>query len=181
MAPVPEKPTVAVVGLGYAGIIVAHSLLASGKAHVVGIDRGSAFFHRIASPLAVVDKAFAEKLRLPYAAMFQGADGEFVQGTVERMEEHRVVLADGRTVAFDYAVVATGSTYNRTIDRTCGARGYGQAKAAAARALTPPPWRISPLPAWPARSQRQPTTPTRWWPSSTGTRRRSSRPRASSS
>jgi len=120
-----EKPTVAIVGLGYAGVITAHALLAAGKARVVGIDRGTSFFHRMSGPLAIADPAFAAQLNLPYATMFEGADGEFVHGTVERIDEHRVVLAGGRTVDFDYALIATGSTYNSTIDRTRGSSRSG--------------------------------------------------------
>jgi len=114
-----KKPTVAVIGLGYGGIAAGHTLITSGKARVIGIDRGAAFYHRISAPFAMTDPTFADQLRLPYADMFKGVDGEFVQGTVARLEDKRVVLDNGRTVEFDYALVTTGSTYNSTIDRTC--------------------------------------------------------------
>jgi len=124
-----KKPTVAVIGLGYGGIAAGHTLITSGKARVVGIDRGAAFYHRISAPFAMTEPAFADQLRLPYADMFKGVDGEFVQGTVARLEDKRVVLDDGRTVAFDYALVSTGSTYNGTIDRMCGSPHLHPARA----------------------------------------------------
>jgi len=116
-APATQRAVVAVIGLGYAGVC-AVPLLAKAGFHVVGIDRRAAFFHRVALPLALVDTGFADRLYYPYERLLKRHQGEFVQGTVSRIGDKAVHLDDGRTIAFDYALVTTGSRFNSTVDST---------------------------------------------------------------
>jgi NADH dehydrogenase FAD-containing subunit len=104
-------PTVIVVGGGYGGIVVAKAL--DEVADVVLVEPRDAFVHNVAALRAAVDPEWADRLFIPY-------DGLLARGRLVRDRAARVALDGGRvtvtvaageTLAGDYAVLATGSSY----------------------------------------------------------------------
>jgi NADH dehydrogenase FAD-containing subunit len=101
------RPTVVIVGGGYGGVNAAKGLDA--HADVVLVEAKDAFVHNVASLRALVDPEFAPRMFMPY-------DNLLVQGRIEHdraveVGPRRVVVSSGKTIAADYVVLATGSTY----------------------------------------------------------------------
>src|SRR6266850_550653 len=101
------RPTVVVIGGGYGGVAVARALDAD--VDVVLVEPKDSFVHNIGALRALVDPEFLPKIFLPYSALL--ANGRVVRDRAVEVDAHRVVLASGETIAADYVVLATGSTY----------------------------------------------------------------------
>lgn len=98
---------IVIVGGGFAGIELATRLDA--HAQVTLVDGKDSFVHTPAAIRAVTDQSLLDRLIIPYNHLLK--KGEVVQGWVESLEPNGVVLSDGRKLASDITVVATGSTY----------------------------------------------------------------------
>ncbi|MBC6456708.1 FAD-dependent oxidoreductase [Actinomadura sp. HBU206391] len=105
--PSSTRPTVVVVGGGYAGISVAKSL--DDIADVVLVEPKDAFVHNVAAMRALVDPDWLPRIFLPYDRLL--TNGRVVRDRAARVEASRVVLASGAELAADYIVLATGSRY----------------------------------------------------------------------
>jgi NADH dehydrogenase FAD-containing subunit len=101
------RPTVAVIGGGYAGTAVAKGL--DDVADVVLVEPKEAFFHNVAALRALVAPEWLPRILLPYDDLL--ANGRVVRDRAARVEPHRVTLASGEELAADYIVLATGSSY----------------------------------------------------------------------
>ncbi|HEX4219856.1 MAG TPA: FAD-dependent oxidoreductase, partial [Acidimicrobiales bacterium] len=101
------RPTVAVVGGGYAGVNVAKALDAT--ADVVLVEPRDAFMHNIAALRALVDPSWLPKIYLPYANLL--THGRVVRDRADLVEPGRVVTSSGEEILADYVVLATGSSY----------------------------------------------------------------------
>lgn len=101
------RPTVVVIGGGYGGVNVAKALDAD--VDVVLVEPRDAFVHNIGALRALVEPAFLPKIFVPYDRLL--TRGRVVRDRAVDVDAHRVVLASGETVAADYVVLATGSTY----------------------------------------------------------------------
>src|SRR5882724_7149465 len=101
------RPTVVVIGGGYGGVSVARALDAD--VDVVLVEPKDSFVHNIGALRALVEPTFLPKIFLPYSALL--AHGRVVRDRAVEVDAHRVVLASGESVAADYVVLATGSTY----------------------------------------------------------------------
>jgi NADH dehydrogenase FAD-containing subunit len=73
------------------------------------VDPKDAFVHNVGSLRALVDPEFLPKIFLPYDRLL--ANGRVVHHRATEVSAHRVVLASGETIAADYVVLATGSSY----------------------------------------------------------------------
>jgi hypothetical protein len=107
------KKTVVIVGLGFAGMRAFRDL--NGPFTVIAIDSKDFFEYTPAGPASLVDPEAAEKQWLvPYARNAALAK-KFKQGVVVSIVSDgaagEVTLASGEKVAFDFCVVAAGSTY----------------------------------------------------------------------
>ncbi len=105
--PGPVKPTVVVVGGGYAGINVAKSL--DEVADVVLVEPKDAFEHNVAALRALVDPSWLSRIYLPYDGLL--ANGRVVHDRAAKVDTGRVTLASGAELHADYIVLATGSAY----------------------------------------------------------------------
>ena len=137
--PSPARPSVVVIGGGYAGINVAKSL--DDVADVVLVEPKDAFVHNVAALRALVDPGWLPRIYLPYGGLL--SHGRVVQDRAAKVDAGRVTLASGEELAADYLVLATGSSYpfpaksdvDRTVDAHEKTLGTHAALAAAARVL----------------------------------------------
>ena len=137
--PSAARPSVVVLGGGYAGINVAKSL--DDVADVVLVEPKDAFVHNVAALRALVDPGWLPRIYLPYGGLL--SHGRVVQDRAAKVDAGRVTLASGEELAADYLVLATGSSYpfpaksdvDRTVDAHEKTLGTHAALAAAARVL----------------------------------------------
>jgi len=137
--PSPARPSVVVLGGGYAGINVAKSL--DDVADVVLVEPKDAFVHNVAALRALVDPGWLPRIYLPYGGLL--SHGRVVQDRAVKVDAGRVTLASGAELPADYLVLATGSSYpfpaksdvDRTVDAHEKTLGTHAALAAAARVL----------------------------------------------
>lgn len=102
-----SRPTVVVIGGGYGGVNVAKALDAD--VEVVLVEPKDAFVHNIGALRALVEPSFLPTIFLPYDRLL--ANGRVVRDRAVEVSAHTVALASGETIAADYVVLATGSTY----------------------------------------------------------------------
>ncbi|HEY6479015.1 MAG TPA: FAD-dependent oxidoreductase, partial [Streptosporangiaceae bacterium] len=135
----PARPSVVVIGGGYAGVNVAKSL--DDVADVVLVEPKDAFVHNVAALRALVDPGWLPRIYLPYGGLL--SHGRVVQDRAAKVDAGRVVLASGEELPADYLVLATGSSYpfpaksdvDRTVDAHEKTLGTHAALAAAGRVL----------------------------------------------
>jgi len=101
------KPSVVIVGGGYAGFTAARAL--DPVADVTLVERREQFLHNVASLRAVVDPEWADRIFLPYDRLLE--HGRVVQDEVVSATGQEVRLASGPVLRPDYLVLASGSTY----------------------------------------------------------------------
>jgi apoptosis-inducing factor 2 len=102
-----NRPTVVVVGGGYAGTAVAKAL--DETTNVVLVEPKDAFMHNVAALRALVDPSWLPRIFLPYEGLL--AHGRVVRDRAARVEPGLVVTDSGEQIAADYVVLATGSSY----------------------------------------------------------------------
>jgi apoptosis-inducing factor 2 len=108
MADSPQaRPTVVVLGGGYAGIQVARPL--DDVADVVLVEPKDDFMHNVAALRALVDPSWLERIYLSYAGLL--GRGRVIRDRAVKADAGRVVLASGAELSPDYLVLATGSGY----------------------------------------------------------------------
>ena len=103
----PARPTVVVLGGGYAGIQVARPL--DDLADVVLVEPKDDFVHNVAALRALVDPSWLERIYLPYTGLL--GRGRVIRDRAVKADADRVVLASGAELYPDYLVLATGSGY----------------------------------------------------------------------
>jgi NADH dehydrogenase FAD-containing subunit len=103
----PHRPTVVVLGGGYAGINTAKAL--DDVADVTLVDPTEAFVHNVASWRALVKPEWLDRIFLPYEHLL--AHGRFVRDRAVAVDRRRVTLESGHVLEPDYLVLATGSSY----------------------------------------------------------------------
>jgi apoptosis-inducing factor 2 len=103
----PARPTVVVLGGGYAGVQVARPL--DDLADVVLVEPKDDFVHNVAALRALVDPSWLERIYLPYTGLL--GRGRVIQDRAVKADADRVVLASGAELFPDYLVLATGSGY----------------------------------------------------------------------
>ena len=105
--PLAARPSVVVLGGGYAGINVAKQL--DDVASVVLVEPKDAFVHNVAALRALVNPAWLPRIYLPYGGLL--SHGRVVQDRAVKVDAGRVTLASGEELQADYLVLATGSSY----------------------------------------------------------------------
>ncbi|EQC25353.1 hypothetical protein SDRG_16763 [Saprolegnia diclina VS20] len=114
-------PRIVVVGGGYAGIQFAQSLAyyAPG-ASITVIEKQTFTFHANGMPRAFVDKSYVPKLFIPldkalpsHVTLLRGLAVSMTDAsvTVQTIDVDGILAADTTELAFDYCVLATGSSY----------------------------------------------------------------------
>ncbi|HEU0165471.1 MAG TPA: FAD-dependent oxidoreductase, partial [Thermomicrobiales bacterium] len=107
-------PRVVIIGGGFAGINVAKSL-ASAPVAVTLIDRRN---HHLFAPLlyqVATAQLSPANIAQPIRAITKGQKNlKVVLGEAENIDQegHKVVLADGKEIPYDYLVVAVGATHS---------------------------------------------------------------------
>ncbi len=101
------RPTVAVIGGGYAGYSTAKAL--DDFADVTLIEPRDAFVHNVAALRALVDTDWLADIFLPYDHLL--TNGRVLRDRAVEVDAGRVVLASGTELTPDFIVLATGSTY----------------------------------------------------------------------
>jgi apoptosis-inducing factor 2 len=101
------RPTVVVIGGGYAGVTVAKAL--DEDLDIVLVEPKDAFVHNIGALRALVEPTFLPKIFFPYDRLL--ANGRVVRDRAVEVSAQRVVLASGEAISADYIVLATGSAY----------------------------------------------------------------------
>ena len=102
------KPSVVVVGGGYAGILIAQALDTDSR--ITLVDPRDAFVNYSASLRALTRPDWAHRPFFDYRDLLH--HGRIVQGTVTSADPVGVTLATGDRVDGDYLVLATGSTHS---------------------------------------------------------------------
>jgi NADH dehydrogenase FAD-containing subunit len=133
------KPTVVVVGGGYAGINVAKAL--DEAADVVLVEPRDTFVHNVAALRALVDPSWLPRIYLSYDGLLE--HGRVIRERAAKVDAGQVELASGEEIRADYIVLATGSEYpfpaKSDVDRAAAAhdkvRTAHSALAAAERVL----------------------------------------------
>ncbi|MGJ8584098.1 MAG: NAD(P)/FAD-dependent oxidoreductase [Marinosulfonomonas sp.] len=97
-----------IIGGGYGGARVAQDLAKSGFADVTLVDRKEYFEVTYSTLRTLVDPTMGDRARMKYSDLLNCT---YVQGQVSELRPNEAVLEDGKTLPFDYAVVATGSSY----------------------------------------------------------------------
>mmetsp|Transcript_10828 Transcript_10828/g.23070 ORF Transcript_10828/g.23070 Transcript_10828/m.23070 type:complete len:383 (+) Transcript_10828:98-1246(+) len=108
-----KKQHVLVCGGGYAGVEAAHKLARTGKVDVTLCDPKDYFELNFITPRALVDRDVAEK-HLCYKFEEMRNIGTFVQAKVVELTDQNATLSNGNTIAFDYAIISSGSSYADT-------------------------------------------------------------------
>ncbi|MFK3980245.1 NAD(P)/FAD-dependent oxidoreductase [Micromonospora sp. NPDC050397] len=103
----PPRPTVAVIGGGYAGFKAAKAL--DDIADVTLVDPSDSFLHNVASWRALVEPEWVDRIFLPYDRLLHR--GRFVQDRAVAVDGREVTLASGARLEPDYLILATGSSY----------------------------------------------------------------------
>jgi NADH dehydrogenase FAD-containing subunit len=104
---VERRPSVVIIGGGYAGINVAGAL--DEDADVTLVERRDAFVHNVAALRALVQPTWAPKIFLSYDHLLNR--GTVIQDAAIRVDAGSVVLESGQRLTPDFLVLATGSTY----------------------------------------------------------------------
>ncbi len=106
------RPTVVILGAGLGGTIAAYEIrhALGDRAHVVMVSNGDTFHFTPSNPWVAVNwrKREAIEVSLPGVMKRKGVEFINVAATGIRPDEKSVDLADGRTLAYDYLVIATG-------------------------------------------------------------------------
>ena len=102
-----QRPSVVVVGGGYAGIGVAAAL--DETADVTLAERRDTFVHNVGALRALVKPSWAPRIFLPYDHLL--ANGTVIHDMAVRADARGVELASGQRLSPDFLVLATGSTY----------------------------------------------------------------------
>ena len=105
--PSPARPTVMIIGGGYAGVNAAKAL--DDVADVVLVEPKDDFVHNVASLRALADPSWLPQIYLPYDRLL--ANGRVIHGRAAKVEAGRVTLASGEEIQAEYIVLATGSDY----------------------------------------------------------------------
>ncbi|GIH25732.1 hypothetical protein Aph01nite_40420 [Acrocarpospora phusangensis] len=101
------RPSVVVLGGGYAGFTLAKSL--DDVADVTLVDPSDTFMHNVASWRTLVEPEWLDRIFLPFDGLLR--HGRFVRDQAVAVDGRRVTLASGRRLEPDYLVLATGSSY----------------------------------------------------------------------
>lgn len=97
-----------VIGGGFAGARVTQDLAKAGFKHITLIDKKDYFEVTYSTMRALAQPALGNHSRHAYADFIKG---EFIQGVVAELAPSAAQLADGSSLDFDIAVLATGSSY----------------------------------------------------------------------
>eukprot|EP01101_Sappina_pedata_P011549 TRINITY_DN7786_c0_g1_i1.p1 TRINITY_DN7786_c0_g1~~TRINITY_DN7786_c0_g1_i1.p1 ORF type:complete len:437 (+),score=149.76 TRINITY_DN7786_c0_g1_i1:15-1325(+) len=105
-----DKPVVAILGAGYAGIAAAKILDRTGDFNVVLIDRKNYFLHNVATLRATVDRKFYKNIFIPYNKFLK--NGSFVQAEVTQISKAGLkIVGLSELFRYDYLIVCTGTSY----------------------------------------------------------------------
>src|SRR5882757_6717655 len=101
--------TVAVIGGGYGGWVVAKALDSEADADVILIDPRDAFANVAGSLRALAQPDWASNMFFSFDTLL--TRGRVIQDSAVSVDPGGVTLASGGRVDADYVVLATGSTY----------------------------------------------------------------------
>ena len=101
------KPTVAIIGGGYAGVNAAKAL--DEVADVVLIEPKDAFMHNVAALRALAAPAWLPKIYFGYQGLL--SRGRVVRDRAVAVDAGQVTLASGARISAHFIVLATGSSY----------------------------------------------------------------------
>ena len=121
---------VIIVGGGYAGTALARAL--DSALDVVLVEPREAFMHNVAAIRALVEPGLVDRIILPYGRLL--TRGRIVRDRVTAVSEGGVTLASGGSLAGDYVVLATGSTYAQPFKPATDAMDDFRAASSAAHA-----------------------------------------------
>lgn len=111
----PELKNVLVIGLGFAGATAAKTLAAKLPAshRVVPIQESSFGYNPLASLRAATVPGWENKVTVPLTELFPAESRHLLltNHRVVSLRPHSVLLEPTREIEFEYAIVATGSTY----------------------------------------------------------------------
>lgn len=124
-------PRILIVGGGPAGVAVAQTLASSltpkDDTEVIVLEKSKYYYHAVGTPRAVVDASFTKKLFVPYDSVIPPSAKAFVKfqrAVVTRIvpganeveyasigDDDELLAGPVKSLAYDYLVIATGSTY----------------------------------------------------------------------
>lgn len=99
--------SVVVVGGGYAGAALAHTLDATFDVCVV--EAKDTFFHSVAALRGLTQDDWAQRIFLDYSGLLER--GQVIRDRAVRVDSRGVRTASGRWITADFVVLASGSSY----------------------------------------------------------------------
>ncbi|MEJ8472577.1 NAD(P)/FAD-dependent oxidoreductase [Roseibium algae] len=103
-----QQDKILIIGGGFGGARVANDLAKAGFNDVTLVDRKDYFEVTYSTLRTLVQPEIGDRARMKYAELI---NCKFVQGDVSELRHNEALMADGQVLPFDYAVVATGSSY----------------------------------------------------------------------
>jgi NADH dehydrogenase FAD-containing subunit len=105
-----KTSTVVIIGGGFAGCKVAQLLLSEPNFHVTLIDPSDFLEVAWVNPRALVSIEWAQRSLVPYSTFLRG-NFQHVKDEAMSLETQKVTTTRSGAVAFDYCVIAVGSSY----------------------------------------------------------------------
>ena len=107
-----DRPTIVILGAGLGGAIAAYDLrhTLGDRARIVVVSRGDTFHFTPSNPWVAVHWRKREAIEVSLPEVMRRRGLEFIDVGADRIRpaEKSLDLADGRTLAYDYLVIATG-------------------------------------------------------------------------
>lgn len=103
-----KDKNILILGGGFAGARMAQELHKSGFSNVTLVDRKDYFEVTYSTLRTLAEPEMGERARMKYSDFI---NARFRQGHVVELADRSATLGDGTELAFDIAVVATGSSY----------------------------------------------------------------------
>ncbi|MHB1316827.1 MAG: NAD(P)/FAD-dependent oxidoreductase [Minisyncoccota bacterium] len=111
-----SRPHIVIVGAGFGGVYTAKSLIPFVKKGLIDVTIINKTNYFLFTPLlheVATGGLSGRSVTEPIRHIFSGTGIVFHQGTVESINsKERILVADGKTISYDYAVIATGAKTN---------------------------------------------------------------------
>lgn len=114
-----KNQSVLILGGGFAGARAANDLVKAGFTNVLLVDRKDYFEVTYATLRGLVDLSLSDRARIRYRDVLKC---KFQQAEITELDLTEATLSDGSLLPFDWAIIATGSSYTSfSVGKSCDA------------------------------------------------------------